>query len=363
MNKIINKYLTFGFLKIIINVALIFICLGIIFNLFEEIEFFKNINQSTILPFVLTVMFIPNLIVKLLPFVVFFASMWYLVSIKSNGDFLSLKVFGFSNLKIIFILSLTAFLFGITVLVIINPLTSSMIKYYEETKAKYSKDVDHLVSINKNGVWIKETYDNNLRIITAKKIEKNFLFEVSIYELDEEKYEIIKRIEAEKANISKNVWSLESVSTFDLIKDKDNVVFTENEEIYSIYNIEKLNKLYRNLDTISFLKLITEYKDLNAQGYSKRLLNEKINTFFALPVFLFLMVVLASIFTVGSTNKHQNFYYIFISIICCAVIYYFKDLSVALGQTDRISLTLAVWIPVIAISLFCSIGIIQINEK
>ena len=75
------------------------------------------------------------------------------------------------------------------------------------------------------------------------------------------------------------------------------------------------------------------------------------------------MVVLASIFTISSINKPQNLYYIFISIVCIVVIYYFKDLSVALGQTDRISLTLAVWIPVIAISLFCAIGILQINEK
>ena len=47
------------------------------------------------------------------------------------------------------------------------------------------------------------------------------------------------------------------------------------------------------------------------------------------------MVLLASIFTVNSINKAQNIYYIFISIIACAVIYYFKDLSIALAQTDR----------------------------
>ena len=42
MNKIINRYLISGFLKTIINVILAVICLGIILNLFEEIEFLKN---------------------------------------------------------------------------------------------------------------------------------------------------------------------------------------------------------------------------------------------------------------------------------------------------------------------------------
>ena len=49
MDKIINKYLIFGFLKIVGNVILVFICLGIILNLFEEIEFFKD-NFRVIAP-------------------------------------------------------------------------------------------------------------------------------------------------------------------------------------------------------------------------------------------------------------------------------------------------------------------------
>ena len=103
--------------------------------------------------------------------------------------------------------------------------------------------------------------------------------------------------------------------------------------------------------------------ELNEKGYSKKLLDEKINKFTSLPVFLFLMVVLAAIFTIGSLKNKQNFYYVLISILTCVAIYYFKDLSVALGQTGRISLVLSVWMPIIVVGLFCSIGVIQINEK
>jgi hypothetical protein len=38
-------------------------------------------------------------------------------------------------------------------------------------------------------------------------------------------------------------------------------------------------------------------------------------------------------------------------------------LSIALGKTGRISLIFSIWMPVVVLSLFCSIGIIQINEK
>ena len=361
MNKILNEYLITGFVKIIINVFLIFICLGIIMNLFEEIEFFKDLDTGIGLPFVLTLMFIPNLIIKLLPFIVFIAAMWYIISIKSNTDFIALKVFGYSNLRIILILSLTAFFFGVLVLFAINPVTSAMIKYYEKTKAQYSKDIDHLVSINKNGVWIKEITENNFLITTAKKLEGKHLYDVTIYKLDEEN-NFIERIESEKVDISKNEWSLEKADIYSFIEGKNDYNL-DRISIKSNYNLEKLNSLYKNLDTISFFALLTEYKSLSEKGYSEKILNEKLNSFISLPIFLFLMVVLAAIFAVGNVSRSQNLYYILISIITCVVVYYFKDLSIALGQTNRISLTLSIWMPIIAISLFCSIGIIQVNEK
>ena len=361
MNKVINKYLISGFLKIIINTILVFICLGIILNLFEEIEFAKNLEPNISLPILLTLMYIPNLIIKLLPFIIFIASMWYFISIKTNTDLLSLKVFGFSNLKIILILSFTAFLFGTFIIFAINPVTSAMIKSYEKTKADYSRDVDHLFSINKNGVWIKESENENLRITTAKKLSNNYLINITIYKINN-KNEIVERIESKKADISTNIWKFDEVNYYDLQNDKGKVVLNDY-ELNSIYDVARINNLYKNLDTISFFELISDYDLLIKKGYTKEVLNEKLNLFFSLPFFLFLMVVLASIFTVGSVNKSQNLYYIFISIISCVVIYYFKDLSIALGQTNRISLGLSVWMTIIAISLFCSIGILQINEK
>ena len=48
------------------------------------------------------------------------------------------------------------------------------------------------------------------------------------------------------------------------------------------------------------MDLILNYEELNNKGYSKKLLNEKINKYSSLPVFLFLMVVLAAIFTIGT---------------------------------------------------------------
>ena len=170
MKKVLFNYLLSGFLKTIFKVMLIFYCLGIILNLFEEVEFFKNLDVSIFIPITLTALFIPSLLIKMLPFIIFISSLWYLWNLRNNKDLLNLKVFGYSNFKIFFILAFTSFIFGWIVLFTVNPFTSTMVKYYEQTKAKYSRDIDHLVSINKNGLWTKENLDNGYRIIAADEI-------------------------------------------------------------------------------------------------------------------------------------------------------------------------------------------------
>ena len=105
-----DRYLLYGYFKTIFKVVLIFYCFGLILNLFEEIEFFKNINSSLFLPVLLTLSYIPNLIfINLMPFAIFLSAMWFFISLRQNNDLLTLKVFGYSNFRIISIISAVAF--------------------------------------------------------------------------------------------------------------------------------------------------------------------------------------------------------------------------------------------------------------
>ena len=146
--------------------------------------------------------------------------------------------------------------------------------------------------------------------------------------------------------------------------EKGNMAIENKEslEFSSFYNVEKLNNLFKNLDTISFIELITNKKSLINRGYEKTTISEKINSFFALPFFLALMTILAAIFTINNRNSN-NINYLMIAVLTCAIIYYMKDLSVAFGKSDRISPEISVWIPIIIIGLINSIGLLQINEK
>ena len=270
MNKIINKYLITKFFKIFFITTLVFFSLGIILNLFEEVEFFKNLNLSFALPIVLSLSYVPTLIIELLPFIVFLSSMVYFLQLRSSKDLLSIKVFGYSNIRIILILSFFSFFMGLLFLFTINPITSILVKYYETEKAQYSKDVDHLISVNKNGVWIKEVDTSGYKIITAERLRNEKLEQISVYIFNKNK--LIKRIESESGLINNNSWKMKNAIVFNILENKS--YFFEEYLFESKNTAEKINSLYKNLNTISFLDLILNYAQLNEKGYSKKLLNE-----------------------------------------------------------------------------------------
>ncbi len=362
MNKIVFNYLLKNFLKTLLIVVLLIYCFGVILNLFEEIEFFKNINVSLLTPLILTSIFIPSIITKLLPFIIFISSMWFMLKIRNNKDLLTLKVYGYSNIKIFFILATTSFVLGWLILFFVNPITSSMVKYYEKTKSQYARDIDHLVTFNKNGLWIKENLNNKDRIITATKPEGFNLIDVTIFHFDKN-YVLNEKIFAKKVDIKNYDWFLQDVTIF---INKEGV-FSKKKldtlKINSIYNHEKITGLFNNSDTMSFIDLVIDYKKLLTNGYNKRYLDQSLHSMLSLPFFLFLMTALAAILTLHTLKKSENYKFIVLGLLVSVLIYYFKDLSIALGQTDRIPLILAIWAPVIALSLFTFVGVLQINEK
>ena len=86
MNQVLINYLLKNFFKAFSIIVLLFYSFGIILNLFEEIEFFKNTNVNFLMPLMLTVLYIPSLIIKILPFIIFISSMWFMIKIRNNKD-------------------------------------------------------------------------------------------------------------------------------------------------------------------------------------------------------------------------------------------------------------------------------------
>ena len=146
----------------------------------------------------------------------------------------------------------------------------------------------------------------------------------------------MKKIIAKKADVKNNDWILYDAEIFNL---KEGIFEKEKNlkllEIKSNYNYEKITTLFKNFNTMSFVDIVINYNSLSKEGYNKRFLDQSLHNSLSLPFFLFMMTAIASILTMGTLKRSENFKFIVVGLISSALIFYFKDLSLALGQTDR----------------------------
>jgi len=358
---VVNKYLGKEFTKVVFNTLLIFFCIGFIMNLLEEYNFFKDIDVSLYLPILLSAIIVPSLLYNMFPFIILLSGIWFFLKIRKSDEVTAMKVSGMSNFSIMLIPSLVSVLIGIFFITSLNPITSALVKKYEIIKGSYERDQDYLAAITKNGIWIKEKNLNRNNIIRSSNLENDRLMNVTIYQFDQDN-NFIKRIEAESANIKTSKWSLKKVK----IIDADGNILSESTKSISynsIYDIDKIKSLYSNLETISFWNIKNEIKLLEERGYSTKQMQTKLQRSFAFPFFLLAMVILSGVFTLGMKFKENSFAYAFIAIITCVLVYFFNDFSAALGRTEKLSVEVAVWMPILIIFIFSAVGLIYANEK
>ena len=357
----INKYLTKEFFKIVVNTSLIFFALGFIITLFEEINFFKELDVSINIPIILSLLFTPSLLHNFFPFVILLSGIWFFLKIKKTDELTAINISGMSNLSVIFAPSVLSIVFGIFFVTTINPVTSILITKYETIKGSYELDQEYLATITENGIWIKERNLRKNNIIRSSKLEKENLMDLTIYEFDKNN-NFVRRVEAESANISSLNWSLKNVKIINV----DGMIVDENIEnasYISMYDIKKIKSLYSNLDTVSFWNLEDEIELLEQRGYSTREMETKLHRSLAFPFFLLSMLLLSSFFTLGTRFNENNWNYVFLAIISSILIFFFNDFSAVLGKTEKLPIEVSVWMPITIIFIFSFVGVIHANQK
>ena len=148
---IINNYLAREFFKVIINMSLTFFSLGFIINLFEEINFFKDLDVGINLPIILSALFVPSMIYNMFPFVILLSGIWFFLKIRKTDEIIAMKVSGMSNFSVIMIPSIVSIILGVFFITLVNPITSVLIKKYESIRGSYeTQQFEYLATINTN---------------------------------------------------------------------------------------------------------------------------------------------------------------------------------------------------------------------
>ena len=356
--KVYINYLIKNFVSSIIFVFLILISLIFILNILGEIEFFKNIEVKQYYPIALAAINTPSLIFEMFPFIFLISTQIFFLNLFNDNQIQIFKYSGLKNTQIIKIITSTAFFLGFLIIIFFYNFSSNLKNYYLELKFKHTADGKYLAVITNNGLWIKDMVENNISIINAQKIDKNFLINTFITEFDKD-FNVIRNIKSKKVDINRYDWIIYDAEVY---KDGSYNKYPEI-IVTSNFDYRKIKNLFSNLSSLSLLELFQlkkNYKDLN---YSTTEVNIEIHKILSYPIYLTLMTIFAAFMMLNFKEIHGNTLKIIIGLFLSVIIYYINNFFYVMGNTEKLSVITSIWMPQLFLIFLNFLMMIKINEK
>ena len=301
--KIYQKYLIKEFVYIALKVSFVFCVLGFVMSVLEEINFFSDFEVKYYFPIFLVLLSLPSIIYEIFPFIFLISSQLIFLNLIESGELNTFKNHGLTNFKLIKLIAMVSFLFGIFIITFFYNFSASLQFKYLDLKKDFTNDNKYLATITENGLWIKDEDDEIINFINAKNVTINYLENVDIIQLDKN-FNLIKNIKSEKALIKNNKWIL----TNSKIIDNNNNVIKKNKSYFnSNFNYEDINSLFANLSSLTFWELLELKKDYLSIKYSTTEIDYHTQKIMAYPFLITIISVLSATLMLNIGFQNKNF--------------------------------------------------------
>ena len=356
--KIYIKFLVNLFNISFFKVFISFFIIILITNILEQVEFFKNIDLNFFYLIFLSFLNTPSIIFEILPFIFLLSTQVFFINLIDKKELEIFKYSGLNNLKIIKIISFYSFALGLIFIIVFYNASAALKNSYLLIKNEYTEDNKYLAVITENGLWIKDEIDNNINIINATKVDKQFLLDVSITQFNKD-FEILSTIQSKKVDISYNRWKiLEPLILKNSIKSKSNEM-----TLQSNFDLKKINSLFSNLASLTIIDLIKLKKSYKSLNYSIIDIDSHLYKIISYPIYLTLITIFSAIIMFSIGYQKNSIFKITIGILLSVIIYYINYFFYILGTNEKIPLILSIFMPLIILSIINFIFIIKLNEK
>ena len=356
--KVYLKFFTLIYIKSLLYVFFVMLSLVFILNILTELDFFKDINVKTSFTLFLAFLNSPALIFEMFPFIFLITTQIFFIKLFENKEIEVLKYSGFKNSKIILILGLLSLVVGLIISILFYHFSSNLKNFYLELKSPHTNDGKYLAVVTKNGLWIKDKINGKTLMINSNKIDQNFLIDNFITEFDKN-YIVLRNIKSKKIDVSNEEWIIYDAKIF-----KKNNYQTKNLVLLKTnFDFKRIKSLYSNLSSLNFYELFELKKNYKKLNYSTVEINLQLLKLISYPVYLVLMSLFSALIMLRIKKFDNSTFKITLGLFISVIVYYFNNFFYVMGNTERLSVTTSIFVPIVILSIINSFMLIKINEK
>jgi lipopolysaccharide export system permease protein len=289
---------------------------------------------------------LPDLGQKMLPFAVLLGGVYCFVKLSRSQELVATRAAGVSAWDFLLPPLAVALALGVFVMLAFTPVSSRMLNQFSALEAKHIKGQASQLSVSSNGLWLRQGDENEQSVIHALSVADQgvHLDDVIVFLYGPHDH-ILGRIDARSARLGDGAWVLSDA----WVSGPDGIAKHHDRfESKTTLTPAQIQESFAPPDTLSFWALPHFIKAAENAGFSAVRYRLYLYSLLTLPVLLAAMVFMAASFSLKTLRGGGLGRVVLISALSGFGVYFFTDLTRALGQSAILPPWLAATAPAAA---------------
>jgi lipopolysaccharide export system permease protein len=340
------KYLAQQFL---IGVAIVygaFLMLAFSIDIVDLTNRTAGHNVSTGIVIGMALLQLPDLGQKLLPFAILLGGVFAFARLSRNQELVATRAAGLSAWDFLAPPLLVAMIIGVIEVTIVTPVSARLLAQFAALEAKYIRGEESQLAVSMNGLWLRQGDTHQQSVIHALRVaDQGVRLEdvmVLLYGVGDH---FLGRVDAGSAQLTSGAWVLNDA----WVSDR-----TGSPKRYAHYDLPttmtptQIQESFASPDTLSFWALPGFIRAAQSAGFAATRYELYFFTLLALPFLFAAMVFMAASFSLRLQRGGGLPKVVLISALSGFGVYFFSDLTRALGQSGILPILLAATAPALA---------------
>ncbi len=333
----------------VIGVGVVFSVLVGLILLFDSVEMIRRAYSKDV-PFAIilemVIMKAPTLIQEIMPFTILLGGILAFTRLTKTSELVVARAAGISVWQFLLPAIAIAFVLGIFIMTIFNPLAATMLSRFEQVEAKYLHGNTSMLAVSSSGLWLRQKngVDGGKTVIHALRVsnEDMTLFDVTIFIFGQNN-SFIKRIDAESAQLQDGYWDI-SGATLTILGMP--ATHEASHRLPTDLSANQIQESFAAPETLSFWELPGFIKDLKEAGFSALRHSLYWHSVLVIPFLLSAMVFFAAAFSFRPPRQGRVGAMMAGGILAGFLVKFLSDIVSAVGLSGSIPIVLAAWAPV-----------------
>jgi lipopolysaccharide export system permease protein len=285
----------------------------------------------------------PDLGQKLLPFAILLGGVFAFVRLSRNQELVATRAAGVSAWDFLAPPLVVAISIGVVVVLAITPVSADMLARFSSLEAKYIKGQASQLAVSDNGLWLRQGTANEQSVIHATRVADQgvHLQDVIVFLYGANDH-FNGRINAHSAELHAGGWLLHDAWVSDA---NGTEVHHANYNLPTSLTSAQIQESFASPDTLSFWDLPRFIRAAQNAGFSATRYQLYLYTLLALPVLFAAMVFMAASFSLRVGRGGGMAQVVIISALSGFAVFFFSEMTRALGQSGILPTALAAAAP------------------